>query len=581
MQAAPPPASSADPLRASLLRRDPASLRETVFDLAVIGAGIYGAWVALDAARRGLRVVVLDQADFGHATSANSQRIVHGGLRYLQHANLKRFRESVRERSTLLRLAPQLVQPMPVVVPAEGLALKSRMVLGMGVRLNDLLSKRRNRGLPPGQRLPDCRALSREECLRIFPGFDSPRLRGGVLFHDAQVHNSERLCLSILHSAAGEGALPVNYVRATGLVREGDRVTGVEAEDRLSGERLLVKAGMVVACCGPWTARGPAVLNGDRGKEQFPVFRAVVLVTRPFLGETAVALAGREGYRDEAEVLRKGYRNFFVTPWRDRALVGTFYTEWEGDPDRVTVTASEIEGFLREFREICPSVELEPRDVKHVFAGLLPRESSSRTDSIQYAKLYRIVDHEREGGWKGLISVVGVKWTTARQVAEETVDLALSRSGREPVACRTAAKPLYGGGCGDVADYLDAQKALRPAELSQESFEHLIRDYGTAYHDVLAWCRDEPGLLGPIVPGRPEILAEIVHGIRAEMALNLDDVIFRRTALGTAGRPAAECIDRCATRMAAELGWSDEERAAQIAGVDEVYERLGVGDAEN
>jgi glycerol-3-phosphate dehydrogenase len=130
-----------------------------------------------------------------------------------------------------------------------------------------------------------------------------------------------------------------------------------------------------------------------------------------------------------------------------------------------------------------------------------------------------------------------------------------------------------------VEAYVDAQSALRPAELSRESFENLIRNHGTAYHDVLAWCRDDPQLLRPIVDGQPEILAEIAHGVRAEMALNLDDVIFRRTALGTAGRPARECIERCASWMARELGWTEEQCATQIEGVDATYERLGIGDA--
>jgi glycerol-3-phosphate dehydrogenase len=187
------------------------------------------------------------------------------------------------------------------------------------------------------------------------------------------------------------------------------------------------------------------------------------------------------------------------------------------------------------------------------------------------------VDHERDGGLKGLISVVGVKWTTARQVAEEAVDLVLVRSGRDPVASRSAAEPLHGGACGSVARYLEEQKALRPADLSPESFEHLIRNHGTAYHDVLAWCREDPGLLRPIVDGQPEILAEVAHGVRAEMALNLDDVIFRRTGLGTAGRPVRECLERCATWMALELGWSDEQRARQIERVEAVYEQLGIG----
>jgi glycerol-3-phosphate dehydrogenase len=567
--------------RDSSLRRDLERLKQQEFDVLVVGAGIYGAWATLDAARRGLSVALVDQKDFGHATSANSQRIVHGGLRYLQHGDLKRMRESIRERSTLLRVAPHLVRPMPFLVPAEGHGLRSRLVLSSAVRVNDLLSCDRNRGLPVSRRLPRSDSLSPESMLASFPGFDEARLSGGVRFYDAEVHDSERMCLSILRSAREAGAEIANYVKVTRFSRRGDRVVGVEATDEVGGAELSIRARLVVGCTGPWTA-GTLALGGEDAAEakhaaEFPVFKAVVLVTRPVVGEAAVALAGPAGYHDAAELLTKGFRNFFVTPWRDRSLVGTFYEPHDGGVEDLRVTRGELCGYLDEFRTVCPKVELQPEDVKFVFAGLLPRATGPRAaEELIYAKQYSILDHERVDGVPGRITVNGVKWTTARDVAAKAVDLVLRRLDRPRVPCRTGDRPLHGGDMDDPERYRSARLADRPDGLSAESLNHLLDHHGTRHDDVLHWCREQPDLMEPLVPDRPTIRAQVVHAVRTEMAQTLSDVIFRRTALGTTGWPGRDCVDACAGIAAGELGWDASETARQIDEVEDGYERWGL-----
>jgi len=560
-----------------VLERDLARLSKSSFDVVVVGAGIYGAWTALDAARRGLRVALIEQADFGHATSANSQRIVHGGLRYLQHGDLRRFRESVRERSTLLRVAPHLVRPLPILVPTHGLGLRSRGVLGAALKVNDWLSAGRNRDVPQGQEILGGRLVSRDACLRAFEGFDGGRLTGGALFHDGQVPDSERLCLSVLRSAADEGAAIANYLRVTGFLRDGSRIVGVQAEDLLGGGRMRIGADLVVGCAGPWTAQleeaGAVEARSSATRREFPVLRAVVLLTRPIVRDTAVAVAGDDRFHDDAELVSKGFRNFFVTPWRGRSMVGTYYTPFEGDPERLGVTPEEIDGFLAEFNAACSGIELRREDVSHVFAGLVPRQAGT---ADVFAKQFEIIDHEPADGVQGRITVVGVKWTTARRVAEQTVDLALTKLRRPETRCGTRTQPIHGGDLGCLAEYLDQQRPLKPVSLSNESFEHLIETYGTGYHEVLGWCRTEPELLEPVAAGRPEIQAEVVHGVRAEMARTLVDVIFRRTGLGTLGRPGSALLGRCAALMASEFGWDERERARQLGEVEAVYERVGV-----
>jgi glycerol-3-phosphate dehydrogenase len=563
------------------LRRDLVSIERERFDVAVVGAGIYGAWVALDAAQRGLKVVLVDKGDFGGATSANSQRIVHGGVRYLQHGDLKRMRESIRERSVLLRVAAHLVRPMPCLVATEGYGLRGRMALGAALRINDVVSWDRNRGVPVSRRLPSGRIVSRRHVLQRFPLLFSEDINGGIVFYDAQVADSERLCLCIIRSASLAGAKIANHVRVTGFLRQDRAVVGLEAEDCLSGDAFPIHSRVVLNCTGPWAAETLALPRGLGHREscraRFPVFKAVVLLTKPIVEQEAVALAGEAGYRDESELIVKGFRNYFVTPWQNGSLIGTFYAPFENHPDHLRVTPDEIVGYLQRFNRACPGLELAYEDVNNVFVGLLPCERRGRSSSeLIYAKHYRIVDHEREDGTAGRITVVGVKWTTARGVAEKAVDLASHKLGVPVGLCRTHELPLFGGDLGDPESFVSAQSTFKPEGIDEDSFAHLLDIYGTAYGEVLRLGDGDSMTFRRISEKLPETVAEVRHSVRAEMALTLSDLVFRRTALGKSGWPGFGCLNFCADLMAEELGWSAGEKQCQVEKVKQAFEGLGV-----
>ncbi|HEX6434037.1 MAG TPA: FAD-dependent oxidoreductase, partial [Gemmatimonadales bacterium] len=228
------------------MRRDLSPFLETTYDLLVIGAGIHGACIAWDAALRGLSVAVVDRGDFGAGTSANSLRIVHGGLRYLARGDFGRMRESIRERSTLLRIAPGLVEPLPVLIPTYRHRLRGRSAMGLALLLNELVSLGRNRGLPPDRAIPSGHLLSREECLRVYPWFFRQGLTGGALWYDARLRHPERLTLSFVRSAADLGAVAANYVRVDRLLVRGGNVEGASVTDLIGGAEFAIRSQAVV-----------------------------------------------------------------------------------------------------------------------------------------------------------------------------------------------------------------------------------------------------------------------------------------------------------------------------------------------
>ncbi|MFZ1747563.1 MAG: FAD-dependent oxidoreductase, partial [Nitrospirales bacterium] len=235
-----------------MMTRNLPRLANARYDVAVVGGGIYGACVAWDASLRGLSVVLLEQGDIGSGTSANSLKIIHGGFRYLQHGDFTRMRESIQEQMALMRIAPHLVHPLPVLIPTYGHGLRGKEVFACALAINDLIGFDRNRLDDPQKHIPRGRILSRSRVLELLPNIPDAHLTGGGVFHDGMVYNSERLLLSFLHSAESMGAEVANYVKVVGYLKTNDQVRGLEAEDRLSGERFQVEANVVVNACGPW-----------------------------------------------------------------------------------------------------------------------------------------------------------------------------------------------------------------------------------------------------------------------------------------------------------------------------------------
>lgn len=547
------------------MQRDLKCLSEKTYDLLIIGGGINGLAAAWDAALRGLKVALVEKSDYGAETSSATLKIVHGGLRYLQHLDFVRSRESIRERSTMLRIAPHLVEPFPFIVPTYGHLMKGKEFMTTGLLMNEAVGFDRNRRLAdPARRIPCGRVLSRKECLDRVPGIKEEGLTGGVMLYDAQMYNSERLTLSFALSAAERGAELANYVEAFGLLREGRRVTGAKVRDKLSGSAFDIRARLVANMTGPWSDILLGLLERPDPPRIVLRSKGIQIVT-PRLAEK-VGLAVASKYRDPDALFSRGARHYFITPWRGVSLVGTTDTVYEGDPDNFRITGKDIRDFIAEINEAFPAAKLKPEQVPFAFGGLRPITEQNLQTGSQVARKYEINDHARDLGVEGLISVIGVKYTTCRFLAEKVVDLVARKLGWALSARATESTPLTGGKIGRFDDFLRDAIRKAPAGLDEPVIRHLVHNYGSAYENILKTGGRE------CLPGSNEVLqAEVVHAVREECALHLADVVFRRTDLGTKGHPGKEALQTCADLMGAELKWDAATKQREIEAVEERY----------
>lgn len=542
------------------MKRDIAALADRAFDLVIVGAGVYGAATAWDASLRGLSVALIDKGDFGSGTSFNNLKTIHGGLRYLQHADFTRMRESVRERRNLMRIAPHLVHPLPFLVPTyRGSLLKSRTAMRAALFVNDLVSWDRNELADRQKHLPAGRALTRDACLEMAPGIEREGLTGGVLWYDAQMHNSDRLTLSFVLSAVKEGAVVANHVEATELIRDGSQVKGVRARDVLSeDDGLELRGRLVVNAAGPWVdGLSPAP------RKLFHLSKAMNLVTRPIVGDVAIGVTSRRPHRDEDAVVSAGGRFLCLVPWRDVTLVGTSHAPFDGRPDELEATEEDILELIEDVNEAYPDAKLARRDVRLVHRGLLPRAPGSLNGvGITLQKTYRLDDH-REDGIEGLLTIVGVKYTTARDVAEKAVDRALALLQKAPSASRSSETALVGGDIESFDDFVASATGDAPPDVMR----HLVYTYGSTYSEILKGDRER------IVPGSPVLAAEVRHAVREEMASDLASVVLRRTELGTAGHPGRAVLEACADVIQSELGWSAVRKQHELESLETFYRR--------
>lgn len=562
------------------MRRNLAALANTNFDALIIGGGIYGVWTAWDAAQRGLSVALIEQGDFGSATSSNSLKIMHGGLRYLQHADFKRMRESIRERSILMRVAPHLVHPLPCLMPTYGHAMKGREALWAAMMMNDLVSFDRNDQLDdPQKHLPAGRIISTAEVQRLVPGVETENLTGGAQWYDCQAYNTERLLFSILHSAAKAGAEMANYVEAVGFIREQNRLVGVRAKDVLTGDALDIRAKLTINNSGPWVDRVLNLVNGGHTPVGYPKRKFLpsktmnLVVKRQLIPDYAVGVSSKFEFKDKDAIISKGSRALFIVPWRGYSLVGTTHVPFDGDASNLSITEEDIHTFMNEINAAYPPAALKREDISFFYGGLLPMapQSNGYHGDVRLVKHYTLCDHQQEDGLAGLVTVVGVKYTTARDVAEKTIDLIFQKLGHQPPRCRTQETPVHGGDIPRFNEFVQEEMSRRPHDLRPGIFKPLIFNYGTAYREVLQYLEADASAAQPLTPSADTIKAEVLYGLREEMAQKLSDVIRRRTELGSAGYPGDEAVQACAALMAAELGWDEAKIQNEIREVKAVY----------
>jgi glycerol-3-phosphate dehydrogenase len=534
--------------------RDLDRLAGRTFDLLVVGGGIYGLTIAYDAAQRGLSVGLVERDDFGSGTSFNHLRTIHGGLRYLQKLDIRRARESMRERRTLARIAPHAVHLLPVVVPVHRSVLAGKTAMRVGFMIDRLVGFDRNKGVPLALRVPGGRIVSKGEAAIRYPGLRRRGATGAAVWHDYITLESDRLTFSFAIAADEHGAILANHLEASTLLCEDKRVTGIRAHDSETGRELEIAARLTVNATGASVDR---LLEPLGIATRMPLIEAMNLVTTRAAGEEALGARTASG------------RHLFLVPWRGRALLGTFESQKPVESGASGASTDGVNAFIAELNQAFPALDLNLGDVTLVHRGVVPAARGG-DGKLRLEGHEQVRDHTVDGV-EGLLSVAGTKYTTARAVAERVVSRVIAKLRRSPLPCRTATTLLPGGSARDSTLTIAEARRDHDAGLPSDTIPHLVAAYGSRYRDVLALSRDKPEWCARVADGSPVIGAQLVWAVRKEMAMRLSDAVIRRTPLGALGYPGDEAVQRAAMIMRGQLGWSDERARREIDVVRTFY----------
>jgi glycerol-3-phosphate dehydrogenase len=544
------------------MRRDLEQLRSRPFDVAIVGGGIHGAWLAMRASMAGLSTALIERGDFAAATSANSLKILHGGLRYLQHLDFGRMRSSIQSRREHSRMASEHVRPLRCLMPLEAIGVRSPWILGPALAVNDLISADRNKGLPGRIHLPTGMLVSGKRCRESIAPLADVSAMAGACWWDAIAEDTARLALEPLMAASEAGAVIANRVEALELLRDQRRVVGIVARDCVGGDTFEVRAGITVDATGPWAGR----LSATAGlPTEFLPPRWVAgmnLVLRRSLGiDQAVALSVSSKRADRSAMLPRRTRELFFVPWRNVTMIGTDYPPIEDREQILRGAPTEVvENFLSEIAKVAPKARVTLEDVSAIHWGLLPGDLAN---PMQPAKSATIAHRSADVGIQGLVIVVGEKMTSAPALSRTVLHCLLSQL---PQRVDEAMHEIPRSATRDDAstDY-DGNPAIR---------DRLIGRYGRRARDVMSLGREDPRLFEAIHPSLPTLRAEVVHAIKEEMALGLEDLLSRRLALSDAGHPGLPIIQACASIAAGPLGWSEEQTEQAVRDADAAFGSL-------
>jgi glycerol-3-phosphate dehydrogenase len=542
------------PLSSTVRTRNLARMKDERFDVLVIGGGVTGAGVAVDAAARGYRVALVEKTDFASGTSSKSTKLVHGGIRYLPNFDFALVREALTERGILLKNAPFLVEPIGFVLPLYkgdrhpvgipfstpgGIGL--RFVLGMGLWLYDLLAGRRN--------VKRHRHINREEVLHLAPTLVQEGLKEGFIYYDAQT-NDTRLTMALIRTAAQQGAVIANYIEVVSFVMEQGTVTGAVVRDTLGNHEFTVQARHIVNATGIFSEEVESLTGKEPQVSVEPSKGVHLVLSREQLKLDDFAVVLPE--TDDRRIL-------FIVPWGSRAIFGTTDTG-SGDLNHPLATNQDI-SYLLEHLNRYLSINLTPDDIVSTYAGYRPLVRPGRGTTHSSAKLSRT--HAVLQSPSGLVTVVGGKMTTYRRMAQDTVDLLSRRDGYVPLH-PTEHLLLYGSaGWPGVQQELHA-KGTRLG-LSEKTITHLAKSYGAETEQVLKLIVDDASLAQLLIDDLPYIRAEVVHACRAEMAMTPYDVLARRTRITLEDyQRGMSVVETVARLMAKELGWSSGQQQTMI-----------------
>ncbi|MDH3621081.1 MAG: glycerol-3-phosphate dehydrogenase [Gammaproteobacteria bacterium] len=523
-----------------------------VFDLAVIGAGINGAGIARDAALRGLKVIVLDKNDMCSGCSAISSRLVHGGLRYLEYGEIPLVYESLHERRYLRLTAPHLVQPLRITIPIYAGARRGPLLIRLGMLAYDLLSLRKT--------VPNHEMLGGDEVQAEEPGLKADGLRAAARYYDAQVTFAERLVLENLLAAKSAGARIRMHCEVTRITVENGAVHSLVFDDP-DGNEQEVRVKAVVNAAGPWVDRvldvapatTPRLIGGTKGSH---------IIVGKFEG------APHDAFYVEAEA---DGRPFFIIPWNDQYLIGTTDIRYSEDLDHIRASGAEVDYLLAETNRVFPQAGLVPADIHYAYAGVrpLPYKEAGPESAITRRHIIKV----NKDIASGLVSIVGGKLTTYRNLAEQTIDRIAKLQHLDLPPCRTRDTDLPGKwGIDRARDQLQALDALSAAGV-----ERLLNVYGGRAAAVAELANADSDLAQALDADGRVLAAEVVFTLREEFALTLTDILFRRMMIGLDADQGRKLYAATADIAAAEAGWTPEQKTRQLDALNAYAESLRVG----
>jgi glycerol-3-phosphate dehydrogenase len=519
-------------------------LDDESYDVVVIGGGMAGAGVARDLALRGVSVALVEKADFAWGTTSRSSKLIHGGLRYLELFDFGLVRESLRERERLQTMAPHVVRPLPFIVPIYRDSSRSLIQVRIGLALYDWLT--------PGRDRERYRVLSTIDALSLEPRLRADDLKGAGYYFDDLLVFPERLCLENVLSAVRHGARAFNYAEVEEVVRDvRGEPEGVRVRDLLSDRVVTLRARVVVNATGPWvdrlrerariTERGPQIVRTTKG----------IHCLIPRVTERAI-------YHSTGDE-----RMIFIIPWREFSLVGTTDTDFDGDLDRLHATADEVAYLLSEARLAVPDPRVSPSEVAYTYAGVRPLSFESGRRASDVSRAHKVVSEH--GG--RFLSLTGTKLTCFRSLAAVAGDAAMRVLGRRAPS-RTHQVTLDGAD-EDVSrlearTWLDVSADAEASGLPLETLERLVSTYGRGYRRIVDLAGKVPGGTERLCPSNPEIVAQLHHAVQEEMAVSLQDVLLRRTGIGTSLCQGLDCAEAIAERMGQLSGWTPRRVAAEL-----------------
>ena len=486
------------------INRNPETAESEHYDLIIIGGGIYGAMLLLEASQQNQRALLIEKQDFGAETSYNSLRIIHGGLRYLQTLDLVRFRESVAERQWFLRTFPELVKPMPCLMPLYNQGVKRPAVLKAALLLNDLLTARRNNNVPRKNAIDNGRILNTTETRQLFPGVNNDGLTGAALWYDAHAPDTQRIIMETLHWACSLGSQAFNYVEVTDILKSGNTVNGVRASDIETGKTYEYHCNTIINATGPYSRNFSERFDRDIPELFRPSLAWNIRFNCPTPSSHALALTPD----------RPGALTYFLHPWKGRLFAGMWHEPYRGQISAPPVPDEKlIESFIDDMNQMMPDANLSMDNVEHIYAGYLPVTKEGGTELSKRAVIYA---HGSKGGPKGRFSISGIKFTTARKEAERILKYILGK--------------------------VNSNRKYRPNQTLASEITCAEYDWMPQTEDT-GWKNDLKAL------------------IKNESVLHLDDLIYRRTSIGD----NPHRMRALAEEIAALFDWDEARKQRELS----------------